>query len=133
MLWDAGMPINNELETIMMKKIRGLLGTFVVVFLCTALSAHDDKIHKATIGEAAAVAADGLELKTKTGVVKVKYSSRTKFERDKKPVDRSNVRTGEALGVIGNKLPTGELMAIEVLLGRDAQKELDRQKGGHKH
>jgi hypothetical protein len=128
------MSINSELETIRMKKICGFMGAFAMMaILSAALWAHDDKIHKATIGEAAAVAADGLDLKTKTGVVKVKYSSRTKFERDKKPVDRSNVRTGEALGVIGNKLPTGELMAIEVLLGRDVQKELDAQKGGHKH
>jgi hypothetical protein len=117
-----------------MKQIREFVGIFAMMaILSTALWAHDDKIHKATIGAVSTVAADGLELKTKTGVVKVKYSSRTRFERDKKPVDRSNVRKGEALGVIGNKLPTGELMAIEVLLGRDVQKELDAQKGGHKH
>lgn len=128
------MSINSEVETITMKLICGFIGAFAVMAILSAsLWAHDDKIHKATIGEVAAVASDGLDLKTKTGVVKVKYSSRTKFERDKKPVDRSNVRTGEALGVIGNKLPTGELMAIEVLLGRDAQKELAEQKGRHKH
>ena len=29
------------------------------------LGAHDDKIHKATVGEVAAATADGLDLKTK--------------------------------------------------------------------
>lgn len=86
------------------------------------LSAHDDKLHKATIGEVAAVTADGFALKTKTGAVRVKYSSRTKFELKGKPVDKSAVKVGELAGVIGSKLPTGELMANEVLLGMAEQK-----------
>ena len=81
------------------------------------LAAHDDKIHNATVGEVAAATDSGLDLKTKDGIVKVKYSSKTTFERNEKPADRSGVKVGGRVGVIGSKLPTGELMANEVLLG----------------
>jgi hypothetical protein len=98
-----------------------LAGT--VLLLCSLpLAAHDDKIHKATIGEIVTVNADGLDLKTKTGIVKVKFSSKTKFELDKKIVDKASVRQGDRAGVIGSKLPTGELMANEVILGVPAPK-----------
>lgn len=97
------------------------------------LFAHDDKIHKATIGEVAAATADGLDLKTKTGIVKVKYSSKTKFELKEKPADKAGVKVGERIGVIGTKLPTGEIMANEVLLGVPAQPAAAPKKEAHKH
>lgn len=84
---------------------------------CMQLMAHDDKIHKATVGEVAAATSDGFDLKTKTGIVKVKYSSKTKFERNEKAAEKSQMRQGERVGVIGSKLPTGEIMANEILLG----------------
>ena len=96
------------------------------------LSAHDDKIHKATIGEVTATDSDGLSLKTKDGIVKVKYSSRTTFELEKKPVDKGAVKTGDRVGVIGSKLPTGELMANEVILGVPAPKPAGAKKPDHK-
>ena|SRR6267378_3362916 len=79
----------------------------------TKLTAHDERLHKgnALTGEIVAVTADGLQLKTKTETVKVKFSSKTKFELDKKMVDKSQVRQGDRIGVIGSKLPTGEWMA----------------------
>jgi hypothetical protein len=92
-----------------------LLGT-------TVLMGHDDKIHKATIGEVSATNANGLDLKTKDGVVKVRYSSKTTFELNSKPAEKANVKEGDRVGVIGNKLPTGELMANEVILGVPAPK-----------
>ena len=52
--------------------------------------------------------------------MKVKFSSKTKFEIDKKALDKSQVRQGDHAGVIGSKLPTGEVMANEVLLGLPA-------------
>lgn len=106
---------------------------------CTQLMAHDDKIHKATVGEVAAATADGLDLKTKDGIVKVKYSSKTTFELDKKPADKAGVKLGGRVGVIGSKLPTGELMANEVLLGVPAPKPATPKTGSaqsppsHKH
>ena len=103
------------------------------------LAAHDDRIHKATIGEVAAVTADGFDLRTKTGIVKVKYSSKTKFERNEKPAERSQMRQGEKVGVIGSKMPTGEIMANEILLGVPAPKPVAQKAGSgeaapaHKH
>jgi hypothetical protein len=95
--------------------------------------AHDDKIHRATVGEVAAATATGLDLKTKDGVVKVKYSSKTTFELNKKPADKSGVKVGDRIGVIGSKLPTGELVAREVLLGLPTPKAPTEKKGDHKH
>lgn len=99
----------------------------------TQLMAHDDKIHKATVGEVAAATADGLDLKTKTGIVKVKYSSKTTFELNKKPAEKVAVKLGDRVGVIGSKLPTGELMANEVILGVPAPKPPEAKKEDHKH
>jgi hypothetical protein len=98
----------------------------------TQLSAHDDKIHKATIGEVTAASADGLSLKTKDGVVKVKYSSRTTFELEKKPAEKAALKTGDRVGVIGSKLPSGELMANEVILGVPAPKPAAPKTADHK-
>ena len=97
------------------------------------LSAHDDKIHRATVGEVTAANGGGLSLKTKDGIVKVKYSSRTTFELEKKPAEKAAVKTGDRVGVIGSKLPTGELMANEVILGAPAPKSVGAKKPDHRH
>jgi hypothetical protein len=103
-----------------------LTSCFAAVTLLASLSlVHDERLHEgnALTGEIVAVAADGLQLKTKTDTVTVKFSSKTKFELDKKAVDKNQVRHGDRAGVIGNKLPTGEVMANEVLLGLPAPRE----------
>ena len=110
-----------------------LIAAAALLLSSTQLSAHDDKIHKATIGEVAAASAGGLSLKTKDGIVKVRYSSRTTFELEKKPADKAAVKTGDRVGVIGSKLPTGELMANEVILGVPAPKVAEQKKPEHKH
>jgi hypothetical protein len=117
---------------------RRLVVTAVVALgflaLCTQIQAHDDKrLHKATVGEIVAVSADGMQLKTKTGMVTVKYSSKTTFELQKKSVDRSAVRQGDHAGVLGSKLPTGEMMANEVLLGLPAGDPHGAGKSTEKH
>ena len=75
--------------------------------------AHDPKLHKpnAVTGEIASVAGDSFELKTKTDTIKVTFSSKTKFEHGKETVDKSHLVKGDRVGVIGTKLPTGELVA----------------------
>ncbi len=91
--------------------------------------------------EIVTVTIDGLQLKTKTNTVKVKYSSKTKFELDKKTVDKSAVKKGDRAGVIGSKVPTGEVVANEIILGLPAPKtateakaEVDVKKpSDHKH
>lgn len=100
---------------------------------CMQLMAHDDKIHKAIVGEVTAASAHGLGLKTKAGIVKVKYSSKTTFELNKKPVEKDAVKLGDRVGVIGSKLPTGEIMANEVILGVPAPKPPEAKKEDHKH
>jgi hypothetical protein len=95
------------------------------------LAAHDDRIHKATLGEVVEASAGGLALKTRTGVVKVRYSSKTAFDVGGKPASKAAVKVGGRVGVIGSKLPAGELMAHEVLLLAPAQP--GEKPAGHKH
>lgn len=102
---------------------------------------HDPRLHKgnAVTGEIASVSGDNFELKTTTGNIKVTFSSKTKFEHGKDTVDKSHLQKGDRVGVIGTKLPTGELVAKEVLLGLPepkkgaATKTGDKAKTEHKH
>jgi hypothetical protein len=117
------------------RRLTLLTGTILALF-SLPLAAHDDKIHKATVGLVAAATKDGLDLNTKTGMVKVKYSSKTTFELDNKPAERKNVRVGDRVGVLGSKLPSGDLMANEVILGVPEQKPAKataEKKSEHKH
>ena len=115
--------------------------TLGLLALSGSLSAHDPRLHgaNALTGEIAGVSGEGLSLKTKTGTVKVKYSSQTKFEHDEKDVDKSHVHEGDRAGVVGSKLPSGEWMANQVILGLEAPKPAAAPKGeakkddGHKH
>jgi hypothetical protein len=98
------------------------LATLALLVSSTAAFAHDQRLHgpNALTGEIVSANADGLQLKSRTGTVNVKYSSKTKFEHDKKDVDKGHVKVGDRAGVIGSKLPTGEWMANQVLLGLPA-------------
>ncbi len=102
---------------------RMLMTAALALLACsTVLWGHDDRLHgaNAVTGQIVAANADGMELKTRTDTVKVKFSTKTKFEHDKKAVDKSHVKVGDRAGVVGNKLPTGEWMANEVILGLPA-------------
>jgi hypothetical protein len=116
-------------------KRRFVLGLSAMALLLGSIpvSAHDDKIHKATVGEVAAATDSGLDLKTKDGIVRVKYSSNTTFELNEKAANKSGVKVGGRVGVIGSKLPSGELMAQEVLLGVPAPTATPAKKDDHKH
>ncbi len=96
--------------------------TLALLASSTMLWGHDERLHgaNALTGEVVAANADGMSLKTRTDTVKVKFSSKTKFEYDKKAVDKSHVKVGDRAGIVGNKLPSGEWMANEVLLGLPA-------------
>jgi hypothetical protein len=97
-------------------------GMLALLASSTLLWSHDPRLHgaNAVTGQVLAVKADGMELKTRTDTVKVKFSSKTKFEHDKKAVDKGHVKVGDRAGIVGNKLPSGEWMANEVLLGLPA-------------
>ncbi len=104
---------------------RIVTSAFAILFSAAATTtlAHDDKrLHNAVIGEILSITAEGFQLKTKTDTVTVKFSSKTKFERDKKVVGKTDVHKGEQAAVVGTKLPTGEVMANEVLLGLPAER-----------
>lgn len=126
-----------------MKQARMIVTVFAALLASNSnVSAHDDRLHgpNALTGNIVAASADGFSLKTKTDTVKVKYSSKTKFELDKKAVDKSLVHVGDRTGVIGSKLPSGEWMANEVILGlpapkpaADAPKTAEKKAPDHKH
>jgi len=99
------------------------------------LLAHEARLHGANafIGEATAVSDAGLQLKTKTGTVKVNYSSKTKFERNQKPAAKGDLKVGDKVGVAGSKLPNGEVMANEVLIGYVDPPAAPKKAAEHKH
>jgi hypothetical protein len=106
-----------------MKRIRmTAVVALALLVSSTMIWGHDERLHgaNAITGQVTASSTVGMELKTRTDTVKVKFSSKTKFEHDKKTVDKSHVKVGDRAGVIGNKLPTGEWMANEVILGLPA-------------
>jgi uncharacterized protein DUF5666 len=94
----------------------------VLLLLSLALGsmlAHDKSLHKGkpTEGTITQVTGDRIELKTATGSVNVALTSKTKFERGKQTADRSHLKVGQRVSVFGTKLPNGELVAREVLIG----------------
>ncbi len=86
------------------------------------MRAHDPSKHKgkAVTGEIVSIAEDRFELKTNAGTVPVTFSSTTKFEHGNDVVDKTHLTKGDRVSVFGTKLPTGELVAKEVLLGISA-------------
>jgi hypothetical protein len=96
--------------------------TVALLMSAAQLWSHDERLHgaNALTGQIVAVTADGLDLKVRTETIKVKFSSKTKFEHNKKTVDKGHVKVGDRAGVVGNKLPGGEWMANQVILGLPA-------------
>ena len=117
------------------------VATLALLVSSTMLRAHDERLHgaNAVTGQIVTADVDGMELKTRTDTVRVKFSSKTKFEHDKKAVDKSHVKVGDRAGVVGNKLPSGEWMAHEVILGLPAPnpagsaKPATKKETGQKH
>ena len=97
-----------------------LLSVAALLVLTTGLSfAHDPSKHKGkpVQGEVVSSAADRFEIKTAAGVVPVTFSSKTKVEHGDATVDRTHVTKGVHVSVFGTKLPSGEMVAREVLIG----------------
>jgi hypothetical protein len=114
----------------MKQTVLGMLATLALLTTATVVSGHDDRLHgpNAMTGEIVNASADGLHLKTKAATVTVKYSSKTKFEHDKKDVTKSHVKTGDRAGVIGSKQPNGDVIANLVILGLPAPKAASEAK-----
>lgn len=94
--------------------------------------AHDQSLHKGkpTTGEVVSVADGTFQLKSESGPVKVSYSEKTKFERGDAAATKDDVRVGTHASVFGTKLPGGELVASEVLVGEVGG---HGDHGGHGH
>jgi ribosomal protein S1 len=102
---------------------------FLVLILCglvgvSFVEAHDASLHKGkpTQGEVVSVEDNGLQLKTATGTTTVTFREETKFERGDKKATREELKPGDQVSVFGTKLPTGELVAREVVLPATASK-----------
>ena len=86
---------------------------------CGLLQSHDPSLHrtKSLTGQIVSSTDSGMELKTRTGTVHVKYSGKTKFELNKKAADRGQVHVGDWAGAVGNEQHNGEFQATEIILG----------------
>jgi len=106
-----------------------LLGLAVV----GVLSAHDESKHKgnATKGEIVAVSDDGFVMKTPKGNVTVTLNKDTKIEHGEQAVDKTHLMKGEEVTVFGTRLPSGQLVAKEVVMG--AAEAGGKPKTEHKH
>ena len=101
-----------------------MLGTFLIVALLAPLSlrAHDPSKHKGkpTEGEVVSVAPDRIELKTATGTKTVALNDKTKLERGNQAATAADLKKGEHVTVFGTTLASGELVAREILIGKQA-------------
>ena len=102
-----------------MKQMILTLALFISIALPGTVLAHDASKHKGkpVQGEVSSLTSDGFELKTATGTIPVTFSSKTKFEHGNTIVDKTHVTKGGRVQVFGTKLPSGQLVAREVLIG----------------
>ena len=81
-------------------------------------SAHDASLHKgkATTGEVVSVSDSKMEMKTSAGPVTITLNGKTKYEHGSKAAAKSHLQKGQRISVFGTKLPTGELVAREIVI-----------------
>jgi len=94
-------------------------GLCLTLAVANAAWGHDKSGHqgKATHGRVEAVAGDRVTLRTEAGTVVVTLDESTKIARDEKTVGRDTLRPGVDVAVIGTKLPGGDVVAKEILIG----------------
>ena len=93
---------------------KALAFTALLAFSMPAV-AHEG--HDAIIGEIVSISADGFQLKTEKETITIKFSDKTTFEKDKKPVDKTHLKKGDRVAVTGSKQMSGDTMATHVRLG----------------
>jgi hypothetical protein len=100
-----------------------IIASIIAAGLAASALAHDPSQHKGkpVVGEVVSVSKDRFEIKTATGTVPATFSAKTKFEHGTATVDSSHLRMGEKVHVFGTKLPTGDLVAKEVVIGAAAK------------
>jgi len=100
----------------------------------TSAYAHDARLHKGkpTVGEVESLSEKGVTLKTARGTTPVTFQDKTTFERGEAQASAQEIQTGDQLTVFGTKLPSGELVAREVLLpSANAQSKTHMQHAPH--
>ena len=107
------------MDSMFTRKLWPFSAVIVALLVVLPAAGHDAKLHKGkpAEGEVVSIAASKLELKTATGPLMVTLSDKTKYEHGKQNVTKSHLKVGERITVFGTKLPTGELVAREVLIG----------------
>lgn len=107
----------------------------LVLLVPASMRAHDPSKHKgkAVEGEIVSIAEGRFEMKTESGSVPVTFSSKTKFEHGSQAVTKDHLQKGERVSVFGTKLPTGELVAREVLIGAPKMDHRQKPKAAQKH
>src|SRR6187200_2452997 len=106
---------------------RSITAMFLALGLLTAAGAHDASLHKgkATTGEILSVSEDQVKVKTESGPVTITLNEKTRFEHGNKSVNRSHLQKGQKVSVFGVKLPSGQVVAKEIVVAHDSN-------GGHK-
>src|SRR5215510_2198919 len=101
----------------MFHKVFLALALTSVVSVSTAY-AHDASLHKGKpiVGKVVSLSDNGLTLQTATGTTTVTFQDKTTFERGDAKASPQEIQKGDQLTVFGTKLPSGELVAREVLL-----------------
>ena len=105
--------------------LTGVLGVSTVY-------AHDASLHKGKpiVGKVESLSDNGVNLNTKNGTTPVIFQEKTKFERGDAQASAQEIQKGDQLTVFGTKIPSGELVAREVLLP-NAKAEFHTQHAPH--
>jgi hypothetical protein len=95
------------------------------------VNAHDPSKHKGTPmkGEIVSIATDSFDLLTNSQKFKVSLTSTTKIEHGNQLVKKDQLHKRTHVAVFGTKLPSGEIVAREVIIVDGAR---DKKHGGHK-
>src|SRR5687768_566766 len=100
-----------------------VISAFAMLFLAAATTtlAHVDKrLHNAVIGEVISIVAEGFQVASKIDTVTVEFARETNVEREVEAGGLGDIHKGEQAAEVGSTLPTGEVMANQVLLGLPA-------------
>ena len=112
---------------------RVLTALLFTAVLISSGYAHDPSQHKGkpVSGKIAAVGNDGFDLLVGSQTIKVSLTSKTKIEHGKQVVSRDHLQKGSTVSVFGTKLPSGEMVAREVVIGDGGHEQHGGQRKGH--
>lgn len=110
-----------------------LLTTIVLMMALSGNAfAHDAKSHKGPMieGKLVSIEKDRASLETDKGKVMVTLSPETKFEvgMDGEKGERSQLKEGQYLMVMGHKLESGEFAASEVMMHEEKESSTENMK-----